>query len=163
MRRWFMVWALLAATSPAYAGDAQEVFMQQVQNFWGASVTEDDLHIIKGALNSDDADDAVGWRVRGNAPDTLRLEMIAVVNSADHGVQTANISIPMGGDGLCAQRDSDITVNLEPWSDTDKVEHGLRQVGPNAVHIDDGKCDAIRLFWPENTPHATVDMRMLRN
>ena len=144
---------------PAVALADNAVLMDQVHNFWGSTITEDDVTIGHALLNDDATPDAYAWRVLGNGEDA-HLALLVVVDSSAYGVQAANITIPVTEGALCS---SDIAIEAESF-DTAAIEAtGMRNIGSTALRIDDGMCDAIRLFWPLGTPHATVDMRMLRN
>lgn len=154
MRNLFFIAGLIFAT-PALAMTPHEIFMEQVHSFWGANIVEEDLNIITGKFNSDDDDDYVGWHVTKEA-----LELIAVVKSEKYNVQIANVRIPITDSSICTHVPF---VNFTPWSDAEKKAVGLNNVGPNAIRINGGKCERIYLFWPDNVPHATVDLRIPRN
>lgn len=126
--------------------------MEQVHSFWGANIVEEDLSIITGKFNSDDEDDYIGWHVTEDA-----LELIAVVKSEKYNVQIANVRIPITDTSICTHVPF---VTLTPWTEQEKAPFKLSNTGPNAIRINGSKCDHIYLFWPDNVPHATVDLRI---
>lgn len=131
-----------------------EVFNEQMHMFWGPHLDDSNVQTVTGKLNSDSDDDTLGWRIDGNA-----LQLIAVVWTQKYNAQVANIRIPVGKGGVCTDSPK---VDLQPWSESKRAEHGLNNVGPSAIRIQASDCEPIYLFWPDNVSHAAVDLRMPR-
>lgn len=143
-------------------------FWQKADWMWGNKSYNKGVEFMYVKVNNDAETDRIGYRLNEDNPDGPFFQVIAVAKTPDSVLQHSNISIPYDTDeqiSLCSMGNGTYnapTVTHETWTAEELKKLGI-PLSPHVIKIDDGMCDAIRLFWPADIKQEEVKFIPIRN
>jgi hypothetical protein len=144
-------------------GDKQKQAALTSSDFWALATTRwnyisdpSAIQVISGLFNCDSHADYIGIRMHMNEAGQTRLDVLALAKNAKGDTQVAALSLPYDTSayGLCHKGSGypeKPEVTLQAAGQNLLDEAGIRgRACPYMLTIDDGLCDKLYLFWPQN-------------